>query len=128
MTQREDINTGRPMVVLICGSRDWTDWEAVRDAVDNLPEGAIVIEGEARGVDKMARIAAHNRGLFVAEVPCEDSHWRKFKRRAGHERNSAMLALRPDHVIAFQLNGSNGTQGTIDKARAAGLCVEVHSR
>lgn len=33
-----------------------------------------------------------------------------------------------DEVYAFQVNNSSGTQGTIDKARAAGLPVAVHKQ
>lgn len=115
------------MKVLVCGSRSWFDWEAVRARVDELPPGTLVIEGEAHGADTMARLAAKDRGLFVAKVPCEPQHWRKYGDSAGHKRNTAMLTLGPDLVIAFQRDGSSGTQGTIDKARKLGIPVEVHS-
>jgi hypothetical protein len=47
-----------PLKVLICGSRDWPDPEAVARRVGELPDGTIVIAGEARGVDTWAREAA----------------------------------------------------------------------
>lgn len=115
------------MKVLICGSRDWTDHHPVHARVNELPDDAIVIEGEARGADLMARAAAERRGLFVARVPCNNVHWSKYGKSAGHKRNAAMLALGPDLVIAFQANGSAGTQGTIDRARELGIPVEVHT-
>lgn len=113
--------------VLICGSRDWTDWESVRAYVDALGPDTIVIEGEADGADRMAYHAAKVRGLFVARVPCEDHHWKKYGNSAGHKRNAVMLALGPDRVVAFQRNGSSGTQGTIDRARQLGIRVDVIS-
>jgi hypothetical protein len=36
-----------------------------------------------------------------------------------------MLDTGPDLVLAFQRNGSRGTQHTIDEARARGIPVEV---
>lgn len=113
--------------MLICGSRDWQDGYAVRQVVEKLPRHAIVIEGEADGADSQAREAALAAGLFVVKVPCNDVHWKRYGKSAGHKRNAAMLALRPDLVIAFQRNGSNGTQGTIDRARELGIPVEVHT-
>lgn len=115
------------MKVLVCGSRGWTDWEAVRSRVLELPRHAIVIEGDADGADKMARYAAEDAGLFWAEVPCKDVHWNLYGRSAGHKRNAAMLALGPELVVAFQSDGSSGTQGTIDNARRLGIPVEIHT-
>jgi hypothetical protein len=36
-----------------------------------------------------------------------------------------MLDDEPDRVLAFQRNGSRGTQHTIDEARRRGIPVEV---
>lgn len=131
IAQREqwqgEIDSPRPLKVLICGSRDWKDVDAVTDRVAQLPHDAIVIEGEADGADAAACVAAEHRGLFVAAVAVKGPHWRKYGRSAGHKRNAAMLALGPDLVVAFQRNGSRGTQGTIDRARELGIEVEVHA-
>jgi hypothetical protein len=51
--------------------------------------------------------------------------WRGKGRRAGILRNLAMLDDEPDRVLAFQRNGSRGTQHTIDEARRRGIPVEV---
>ncbi len=114
-------------IVLICGSRDWTDTDAIFARINELPEDTLVIEGGARGVDTRARIEARAYGLFVAEVACTDEHWNSLGRSAGHKRNHAMLDLAPDLVIAFQRDGSKGTQGTLDEARRRGIPVEVHT-
>jgi hypothetical protein len=37
-----------------------------------------------------------------------------------------MLDTKPDLVLAFQRDGSRGTQHTIDEARKRGIPVEVH--
>lgn len=112
--------------VLICGSRDWTDAAVIRERIADLPDGSIVIEGGAQGADASARRFAESRDLFVAEVRVTEHHWHRYGKSAGHKRNHAMLDLGPDLVIAFQCNGSRGTQGTIDEARRRGIPVEVH--
>lgn len=114
------------MIILACGSRDWTDTPAIRDRIAELPDGTIVIEGGAVGADSNVRHFAVARGLFVAEVRCEPRHWSMYNLAAGFFRNCAMLDLRPDLVIAFQRKGSRGTQSTIDEARRRGIPVEVH--
>lgn len=114
-----------PMKVLVCGSRNWPDRGAVVDRVGELPDGSIVIAGEATGPDQWARCAAVERGLFVAEVPVRSEHWRRHGKAAGHRRNRAMLDLGVDLVIAFY-NDSAGTKGTIEEARRRGVTTEVH--
>jgi hypothetical protein len=115
------------VIVLVCGSRNWTDVLAIRDCIDALAIGTIVIEGGAEGADANARHFAVQRGLFVADMRCWPRHWQMFGGSAGHKRNHAMLDLRPDLVIAFQRDGSAGTQGTIHEARRRGIPVEVHT-
>lgn len=110
-------------VVLFCGSRDWTDSEQIDRRVSRLPVGSVVIQGGCRGADVMARHAAALANLHCAEMP---AMWHK-GRSAGPARNRAMLDLQPDLVIAFQLDGSRGTQATIDEARRRGIPVEVHT-
>jgi hypothetical protein len=111
--------------VLVCGSRNWTDTAAIHARIKALPDDAIVIEGGAVGADANARHFAELRGLFCADMPVRGSHWGRYGKSAGHKRNHAMLDLGPDLVIAFQRNGSSGTQGTIDEARKRGIPVEV---
>jgi hypothetical protein len=115
------------MKVLICGSRYWTDFDAIKARVNELPPNAVVINGQADGADRMARRAAQDAGLWVADVPVMRCHWQRHGRGAGHRRNAVMLDLGPELVIAFQRDGSKGTQGTIDNARRRGIPVEVHS-
>lgn len=113
------------MKVLVCGSRDWPNPQAVWDRVFALPVDTVVITGKAEGADSEARREAQRRGMFFVDVPVESYHWQRLGRRAGLERNAVMLDLAPDLVIAFQHNESRGTQSTIDKARELGIPVEV---
>lgn len=110
------------VIALFCGSREWSDRESIRTEVKALPPGSIVVEGGARGADRIAREEARSLGIHVATVP---ALWRSFGRSAGHRRNEAMLRLGPDVVHAYPLGGP-GTAHTIAAAERAGLEVVVH--
>ena len=108
--------------VLVCGGRDYDDWEAVRNRLAKLPNWCVIIQGGASGVDLLAKLAADYLGMHTAEVPAQ---WTRYGKSAGPRRNAAMLALRPELVIAFP--GGRGTANCIRQARAAGIRVEDRS-
>jgi len=110
-------------LVLVCGSRDWTDRGAILDALlTRAPRE--VIHGAAPGAD---RIAADIARLYLISARAFPAAWDRYGRRAGILRNLAMLDERPGLVLAFQRGGSRGTQHTIDEARRRGILVEVHA-
>lgn len=122
----------RPLTLLVCGSRDWPeDWMWWVDArmiaiASEQPHRVHVITGGARGVDDRAdACAARSSASFTREVFRAD--WKRYGQRAGFIRNLAMLDQRPDLVLAFQFNGSRGTQHTIENARVRAIPVEVHT-
>jgi hypothetical protein len=112
------------VIVLVCGSRTWTDADTLRERIGQLraDHGDIVITGGAPGADTIAASVAYRLGLHVATMP---ALWHVHGNFAGLIRNGQMLRLRPDLVLAFS-HGTRGTQDTIDRARAAGVPVEVH--
>lgn len=110
-----------PELVLVCGSRGWSNREAIEARLKELPPDSIVVAGGARGADRDAAQIASALGFHVAEVKAQ---WHRYGGAAGMRRNLVMLRLKPDRVIAFSL-GTNGTQHTIDNARTKGITVEV---
>jgi hypothetical protein len=113
------------MRVLVCGSRDWTDGQAIyRRLALVLAEhgGSTIVHGDARGADRIAAGCALGLGLSIDRFP---ANWKHHGKAAGYIRNLAMLDTAPDLVLAFQRNGSRGTQHTIDEARRRGIPVEV---
>jgi predicted Rossmann-fold nucleotide-binding protein len=108
--------------VLVCGGRDYGNYEKMLRRLAELPKDTIVIQGGAKGADALAEHAAASLGLHTAEVR---ARWEKDGQRdksAGPRRNSAMLALDPDRVIAFP--GGRGTANCVRQAKERGIEVE----
>lgn len=112
----------RPLVVLVCGSRTWTDADRIRIKLRALPRGSTVVHGGSRGADRIAGELARAIGL-EERVMLPD--WKSEPRRAGIIRNIAMLDLNPDIVLAFWDGASTGTGHTIGEARRRGIPVDV---
>lgn len=107
------------MKLLVCGSRDWHDRDLLEDVMARIVaaiEGhwgrePTIIQGLATsGADRMARRwALKKAGLFVEDFPAD---WDTHGKRAGYERNRAMLdAGDVMGVVAFS-SESKATKGT----------------
>ena len=116
--------TQKIMIVLICGDRNWADRQKVVARLAAIPDGATIIHGACRGADCIAGEESTRRGFSVKEFPAD---WEKYGKSAGPIRNDAMLAEKPDLVIAFHPNlaESKGTADTVRKARAIGIPVDI---
>jgi len=81
----------------------------------------VVIEGEYRGADQIAKSVALELGFEVEPYVAD---WAKMGLRAGPARNKRMLEEgRPDLVVAFHdhLMASKGTKNMVAQAEAAGV-------
>lgn len=108
----------RDMITLICGGRNFGDYKKFNEAMATLSfTPSVVVQGGARGADLLAKMWAKENNIHMAEV-C--ALWNN-GRNAGFDRNSVMLSLGVQYVIAFP--GGNGTADTVKKARAMGLPV-----
>lgn len=109
--------------ILVCGSRVFTEMQMVDTAL-NLVDPDIVIHGAARGADSLAAswCRSHPRVYEIA-VPAK---WDLQGKSAGMARNAAMIALKPDLVLAFFATGAanRGTSGMVRLATEAGVHVE----
>ena len=121
MTNREN----PPIVLLVCGGRDYADYAALAASLDRLrAEIPIrkVIHGAAKGADSLAGRWAQERGLPVQEYPAQ---WRvngRYNNRAGLERNQRMLQQgRPDLVAVFP--GGTGTAHMARISKRAGVPI-----
>jgi hypothetical protein len=112
------------MRLLVCGDREWSDYIMIEREIKNL-KPAIVIEGEARGADSLARKAAETLGIPVLPFPAD---WDQYGRSAGPIRNRLMLSKgMPTLVLAFHDNlaKSKGTLDMVNAARKYGVEVRV---
>lgn len=96
------------MRVAIVGSRDYPDLAAVRRFVRELPKGAIVVSGGARGVDRTAAGAAKRRGLRRKIFKPNRA---EYGDRAYYVRNK-QIARYADVVCTFWDGRSRGTPQT----------------
>ena len=114
------------MKVLVCGDREWTDRQAVKLWLEVLKEIGYtdLIEGEARGADRISREEGEKLGFMVDPHP---ANWTKYHKGAGPIRNREMLDQKPDLVLAFHhdLSKSKGTADTVREARRRGIEVKV---
>ncbi len=92
----------------------------VLDRVVSERGDIFVIHGGASGADKLAGEWAASRGLPCAEV---EALWDYFGNPAGPIRNSWMLLLKPDGVVAFKDGSGHGTADMISKANRANVPV-----
>jgi hypothetical protein len=110
------------MNVLVCGGRDYQDWEFLCSCLDKLHKKhgvELIIEGGANGADSHAATWA-DKNL----IPRMTFHanWANLGNRAGPVRNENMIKFgKPDCVVAFK--GGKGTSGMIKLARNAGLKI-----
>lgn len=116
------------MKILVCGGRDFTNVHLLHKTLDHLLKEYkfdTIIEGDARGADRMAGRWADENHLEHLIFPAQ---WQKFGNRAGPIRNLQMLDEgKPDLVIAFP--GGKGTAHMVKIARGRGIRVlEVKDR
>lgn len=113
------------MRVLVCGGRDYNDHERLFAVLNKLNAEAgidVIIEGGARGADRLAREWARMIAKPGVDAETYEADWDAFGSFAGPMRNKAMLEEgKPDLVIAFP--GGSGTRDMIRKAKKAGVEV-----
>ncbi|WP_208023937.1 SLOG family protein [Mycobacterium marinum] len=130
--------------ILITGSREWTDVDRIRSAIDLYrPRGGgqcIIVHGDCpSGADEIADRICRCEGWHVERHPaeweraCDEScHHKPRIRRgkpycpmAGHLRNQKMVDLGADVCLAFPMSGSRGTWDCVRRARVASIPVVV---
>jgi len=113
------------MRVLVCGSRSWTDADAIRCELNPLPPaGLTILHGACRtGADWIADEWCREFNVTTERFP---ANWRKYGKGAGPMRNRAMLDTHPDLVLAFRADGpSPGTDDMIREAQRRRIPVKV---
>lgn len=105
-------------VLLVCGGRDYNNYERMKTILDHLAPNAIV-HGCAKGADQMAGNYARARGIPEIRVP---ANWDFYEKPAGVFRNDWMLKfVKVTKVVAFP--GGKGTADMVRKAKFEGFDV-----
>ena len=121
------------MRILVTGSRDWPDRDAIWTALDALAEAArsvgepvSVVHGCARGADTFADQWARARQLegWPIHIDRHPADWGKHGRRAGHVRNAKMVRLGADVCLAFIKGGSSGATACAELAEDHSIRTE----
>ena len=115
----------RPQVVLVTGSRDWSDRQAIFSCLSVHPDRSILIHGGCRGADSIAAAVAKQLAFKIWELPF-------FLGEDGREaRNESMIAVAcalrdKGHRVtsyAWPMEGSVGTLKCMRLMREAGLHI-----
>jgi hypothetical protein len=114
--------------VLICGGRDYSDVPNAVRALDKLHKELmieVVIEGDARGADRIAGYWARKRGITNLKYRVTQEDYAKHGRfLAPKVRNQRMLDEgKPQLVIAFP--GHGGTADMVQRAERAGVPIRT---
>ncbi|MFI7294001.1 DUF2493 domain-containing protein [Streptomyces sp. NPDC050121] len=117
----------KPYRILVTGSRDWEDQQAVYDALANvvrpLPADRkiVIVHGACpTGADQMAHEWARGFGAVIEAHP---ANWVKHGRKAGPIRNALMVVAGADICLAFIKDQSRGASYTARLADSAEIPV-----
>lgn len=132
--------TEQPYRILVTGSRDWTDqdaiWEALGNTVAPIPidREIVIVHGHCpRGADALADEWGRKYGATLERHP---ANWHLEGKRAGFIRNARMVNRGADVVLAFvgpctsprcrrtDPHPSHGASGCADLAEEAGIPVK----
>jgi hypothetical protein len=109
------------MKVLVCGGRDYNDYDQVVSVLNDVKGITLIIQGDARGADTLGKRYGLDNGI---PVDCYPALWNQYGKRAGYLRNQQMLDDgQPDLVVAFP--GGRGTAMMIRIAEEQGFDVTV---
>lgn len=106
--------------LLVCGSRDWDDYTAMRRVLFGfLVKSGTLVHGAAPGADSMAGVICESH-FGVVKVDPYPADWDQHGNAAGPIRNQQMLEEgEPDIVLAFvnkPLAESKGTRDMVQRS------------
>ncbi|WP_460071114.1 SLOG family protein [Streptomyces sp. YKOK-I1] len=121
----------KPYRILVTGSRDWRDADAVFGALHEArigpgaAHGLVVVHGACpTGADALARGWARLHDELGVIEEAHPARWRVngvLDRAAGFRRNAEMVALGADVCLAFIKDGSRGASHTAGLAEQASI-------
>lgn len=124
-------------VVLVTGSREWREWEPVREVLSALPmlfgvapKAITIRDGAARGLDSVAHAVARQLGMRWDRVPVTREDWKAQGKAAGMIRNRVMIERDPVPRLCLAFPHptlkSSGTRGCMELCDVARIPVWEH--
>lgn len=120
------------MRILITGSRTWSKFGVIEDAILGVAAGSsqqyknvTIVHGDAPGADTLADMVARKWGMKIEAHPAE---WDRLSKAAGPIRNQKMVDLGANICLAFPEPQSRGTRDCMRRASAAGILVMEFGR
>lgn len=113
------------MRVLITGSRSWTDYNTILEALSELVGTHILVSGNCpQGADLMCEKAAQELGWAIELHPAD---WNSHGKKAGFVRNKEMVDSQPDICLGFIHNKSKGGSMTVRLSKSASVPTIVYA-
>ena len=112
------------MKVIIAGSRDFKDYELLKqycDLILSKSNDVEIVSGTARGADQLGEKYAKEREYSIKQFPAD---WDTHSKAAGYIRNAEMADY-ADGLIAFWDGKSRGTKGMLETAKKKGLAIRL---
>ena len=103
------------MIILICGSRNWTNKEIIKSEIIKIQNITKIIHGGCRGADILGGFIANELNI---PVQIFNADWNLYGKSAGPKRNQQMIDDgKPNFVLAFHdnINESKGTKDMINR-------------
>lgn len=109
--------------IMVSGSRNWVWDSVIRKALkEEEAYRTRLIQGAAQGADLMARSMAVNWGWEVVDYR---PNYTDYGKAATHIRNLEMVNQKPDIVLFFVRDMSNGTMTTLEKVVKARIKFRI---
>jgi len=119
LLEERPFNIGKKLAVV--GSRDYEDYEYLKQVLDKHQPKAIISGGCPTGADFLADKYAKERGLSIL-IHYPD--W-KLGKSAGFKRNTKIVNS-CEELVAFWIHRSPGTKDSIDKCRFQNKRVTIY--
>lgn len=113
--------------VIIAGSRNFNDYQKLKETLDLLLEKykdqeIEIVSGTAKGADKLGEKYAEEKGFKVKKFP---ANWDEFGKKAGFLRNEDM-AKYASHAVIFWDGVSKGSKHMISLCEKYKLKFRVY--
>lgn len=118
------------MRLIIAGSRSITEKSTVKEAFENSQfrwdNIDILVNGDADGVDSIAKELVENKEVDIELYPADDFLEQAPSPKVAPVMRNTAMAENADALLAIWDGESTGTEDMINKAEKENLTIEIH--